>query len=273
MNRVNAELRSQLRWRVPLYRSYFQYFLHCTNYQELIQYRRTGRRFDAIEVRGGPVIVCPDPEDAWFIFQEIWLDREYTRYYRGSPEVVIDIGANIGVFTLLARHLWPRCRVHAYEPDPQNVVTLQSNLEHNQVEGVTVHNAAVSDAEGRRTLFQKGHSGWHSLYPEALGGPRSSVQVETVDLPAVIETAGGRIDLLKMDCEGAEWAILRDNEELLRAHIGYVAMEYHELNDARRADLVALFERAGFTCRSTPPTKLNTGMLYAARRSEGSRLP
>jgi FkbM family methyltransferase len=134
------------------------------------------------------------------------------------------------------------------------------------VSGVFLHQQAVAGEEGAQPLFIGSHSGWHSLMQDLRGASETSIDVPTTDLEGLVTTAGGRIDFLKIDCEGAEWPLLEGKEGLLRDHVGYVAMEYHELPGKLRADLVSLFERAGFACRAEMPNAWSCGMLYAERR-------
>lgn len=71
------------------------------------------------------------------------------------------------------------------------------------------------------------------------------------------------IDLLKLDCEGAEYAILGGNEQLLKDKIRWLAMEYHEVGGHRVHEIQRLLASAAFICETYPQSGWQTGMLYA----------
>lgn len=257
-----------LAWRIPRYSSWIFYLLRCANFHELIRYERSGEPFDCIYLRGGKVIYFGDPDHALMMFKDIWLRNIYDRFYHRVPRVVVDIGANIGVFSLYAKTLWPSCRIYAYEPDHKNFALLRRNVEISQIaHDVSVFNLAVSKQQGTATLFLKSRSGWHSLFDIQGDTGRGEIEVHTTSLEDIISSNTDYIDFLKIDCEGCEWPSLEDKASSLRESVGYVAMEYHEMSGKSHLDLTALFQRAGFDVQVGPPNRWNTGMLYAVNRN------
>ncbi|MBC8509850.1 MAG: FkbM family methyltransferase [Anaerolineales bacterium] len=260
-------------WRIPLYKMYYFYFRTCINFREIIQYERKGIPFGCYKIRSGPVIFFKDLKVAHSIFKEVWLHQHYTRQYQSRllPQSVVDIGANIGMFTLLAKHLWPTCAVYAYEPAPENYSQLTDNIQVSQVSDVFAHNVAVTNSSGTHALFINENFGGHSLYEninQVSSESRVKVEVETITLEEVIKKVGGHIDFLKLDCEGGEWYILNGLEEQL-INIDYIAMEYHIHPDKKLSQIVALFEKAGFICSVEQPFQWGTwdlGMLYASKQ-------
>ncbi|HTD65130.1 MAG TPA: FkbM family methyltransferase [Candidatus Limnocylindria bacterium] len=121
---------------------------------------------------------------------------------------VCDVGANIGVFSLFAAKLvGPQGRVIAFEPIPANVETLRANILLNRLSNVTLLEKAAAETSGRMEIHLSSLCGCHSLVskPEASAG--KVLFVETVRLEELAECAS--IDLLKIDAEGAEIAVLR----------------------------------------------------------------
>ncbi len=119
-----------------------------------------------------------------------------------------DVGANIGVFTLLASKLVGETgRVVAFEPIPENAQVLRTNIEINGRRNVIALEKAVTEQGGRCEIHLSSLCGCHSM----VAGPDSSagkvLSVETVRLDQVDELA--HIDLLKVDAEGAEVSVLR----------------------------------------------------------------
>jgi FkbM family methyltransferase len=128
---------------------------------------------------------------------------------------VLDVGANIGYFTLLsARLVGPEGRVFAFEPDPDNFRLLNRNITDNGYRNVTAVNAAVTDRDGTLRLHRSAvNSGDHRAYDSADGRP--AVEVRAVRLDSL--DLGGGADFVKMDIQGSEWAALRGMERLLSA--------------------------------------------------------
>ena len=132
----------------------------------------------------------------------------------GAIRTVIDVGANCGWFSIAARSHFPDACVHAYEPNPNVLAALSHNA--HQVD-VVVHPEAVGATEGAVTI---------------VGGAESN-QGRTVDggdIPRIafatlIDGLGGTADLVKLDCEGAEWSMLDDPEPWLG--VRWLTMEYH----------------------------------------------
>jgi len=122
----------------------------------------------------------------------------------GEGEVVFDIGANVGFYTLLASTLvGAGGHVYAFEPLPRNIDYLRQHLLLNQVNNVTVIEAAASAGTGFATFEDGGPSAMGHL---SLSG---SLQVKTVGIDDLISRGIVRSpDVLKLDVEGDEMLVL-----------------------------------------------------------------
>lgn len=130
-------------------------------------------------------------------------------------DVAVDIGANLGYFTLLFSSLvGPEGRVHAFEPEPGNFALLKRNVEANRRENVALVNKAVSDKTGKERLYiSEENPGGHTIYS---AGSRESVAVDAVRLDEYFASASPRVDFVKMDIQGAEGGALEGMAPLLR---------------------------------------------------------
>ncbi|MCG8406837.1 MAG: FkbM family methyltransferase [Phycisphaerales bacterium] len=132
--------------------------------------------------------------------------------------IVADVGANLGVYTLLAaQHVGSTGRVHGFEPDQDNHDLLLKNITTNGYTNVTVHRSAVADEVGMVSLYRRlEHRGDHRIY-QAEGAARPSVEVPVTTLDAVFSESQ-QLDVLKLDIQGAEPRALAGMTELLKGN-------------------------------------------------------
>jgi len=132
---------------------------------------------------------------------------------------VIDVGANLGWFTLLSAGIvGPEGHVISVEPEPLNFSRLSRSVELNRFENVTTIQKALSDREGNATLhLSEGSTGDHSIKWDSLGGRLGrSIEVRTATLDSISRAYNIRhVDLLKIDVEGLEPEVLLGAKELL----------------------------------------------------------
>ena len=123
---------------------------------------------------------------------------------------VIDVGANVGFFTLLAAKLVEKeGTVLAFEPEPTSFSLLSGSVLRNNFSNVKLSQKCVSDIDGRRTLYLSStrHRGMHSIIRDSGG---TSVTVPSTRLDTEVSRLGiDHVDLLKIDVEGAELEVLK----------------------------------------------------------------
>lgn len=134
----------------------------------------------------------------------------------------VDVGANIGYYTLLAARLvGSQGRVFAFEPCPGNFQLLQRSVRANGHTNVTLVPKAVSDHSGLAILqLDQNSSGGHSL--SGFRGGARSIDVETISLDEYFAGYAGAIDVVKTDTEGADPAVFRGMRGLLERNPGLV---------------------------------------------------
>jgi FkbM family methyltransferase len=137
---------------------------------------------------------------------------------------VVDVGANIGVFTVLsAQRVGTAGVVTAFEPEPGNIARLRSNISANGLENVEVREACVGDTDGSVTLYvQDGQSGSHSVVRPDGATP---LTVDVVRLDSAISTRP--VSALKIDVEGFEAAVLRGASGIIRTDRPAILLEYN----------------------------------------------
>ncbi|HWH13666.1 MAG TPA: FkbM family methyltransferase [Miltoncostaeaceae bacterium] len=137
-------------------------------------------------------------------------EARWVRRLLRPGDLVVDVGANVGFFTLLAAAaVGPGGRVHALEPIPANAEVLERNLALNGLRNVAVRRAAAGDHEGEIRLGldhpDPGERGVSGHYTE--GGAREAIAVPVVTLDALL-AGGPPARLVKIDVEGAEPRVL-----------------------------------------------------------------
>jgi FkbM family methyltransferase len=181
------------------------------------------------------------------------------RAYQPPPEVestldaakqplhVVDLGANIGLFGLLAISLWPGSKVTGFEPDPTNVELHRRCIEANGLGDRWALVCAFAAARNGEVAFAGGRS---SRSRRAEAGEAGATPVEAVDVFPYLDQA----DLIKIDIEGGEWELLGD-ERFASLPATAIALEYHRFrcseNDPQRA-AIAAFQAAGYRTLSKP---------------------
>jgi FkbM family methyltransferase len=194
-----------------------------------------------LELRTGEVIHGREDTQLWNHYNDIWNKAAYTQHC-SVPEgaTVIDIGANVGMFALLAAR--SARFVHAFEPEPRNCDLLRQNCQSNA--RIIIHNEAVGAADGTARLSVGASSTGFSLF----GDSTETCPVTVRTLSAVFSHYGIEYcDFLKLDCEGAEYPILLDSPPELFHKVRCLAMEYHDhLSSYTHEDIVSRLNKLGF---------------------------
>ncbi len=133
--------------------------------------------------------------------------------------VCLDIGANIGYFTLIMARLVGGGKIFAFEPEPYNFDLLVKNITINGYHNITPIQKAISNKNGRAKLFlDRVNPGSHSLARQGQNTHtfgRDIVEVEVQTLDSFFRDYNGKIDFVKMDVEGAELTVLEGMENII----------------------------------------------------------
>ena len=227
-----------------------------------VRYGRSRQfRLDHLKIHGQRVpLTFPEGEKATLEYElgQIYFDDCYhLRRLRPKPARILDIGGNVGMFSLIARHRFPRALIHSYEPNPRLQPYIRPHIE---PLGVKVYAEAVGHHAG--TVAMAGDAG--SLFSTVV--PDNAGEVPMIAFDTAVQRIGGDIGLLKLDCEGAEWGILENSPAL--DEVRTLTMEYHlwARPGSTRADIRALVEKRGLRIRTNEQRPgEHWGMLLATR--------
>jgi FkbM family methyltransferase len=188
--------------------------------------RRTARRaWDAVLDRlPGDRLVCVFPGGERIRLAAAhrhvtWNLQEYDAFRQSvrAGDTVLDIGANLGAYSLLFGHwVGPSGLVHAFEPAPLTRAGLARHVGINGFDDrVRVHGEAVTQAEGRARFLADGLHGDNRLTGGSAGP--GSVEIATTSIDAFCRHTGRLPSLIKVDVEGAELDVLRGARETIAA--------------------------------------------------------
>lgn len=186
------------------------------------------------------------------------------------PMRLVDLGGHVGLGGLFFLTRFPTAEVVSFEPDPLNLAVLRRTLEANREQARWRVVEACAATESGLVRFIGGES-WSSRIAdpdEACEGASSLSLVPTRDVFPYLEDA----DVLKIDIEGGEWAILADSRlEHVPARV--IALEYHRFScEARepREQAASALEGAGYAVRDIVPSSGGIGMMWAWRTGQHS---
>ncbi|MGQ0507677.1 MAG: FkbM family methyltransferase [Myxococcaceae bacterium] len=194
---------------------------------------------------------------AWIIF----FRQEYD--VRPSDEVIVDAGANIGIFSVYAARKARASRIVAVEPFPETLNRLNETIQANALQPrVQVVGCALSGEAGTRHMDTvEAPSQSRGLLESAKGG----LPVPALRLPELFQREGLiNIDLLKMDIEGSEHEVLGSCTAEELKPIQRLVMEYHPNRD--KAPLFKHLQNAGLHLTRDEVAGTNSGVAHFERR-------
>jgi hypothetical protein len=180
----------------------------------------------------GEYILNPskNPENCNIILEQV--ETEYSYEDLRPSDILLDIGANIGVFSLKVRN---RVR-KVFAVEPLFIEELQQNINLNNAKNIEILPYALGNGN---TLCE-------------FEGRSATITGKT--LSELINLCGGHIDFLKIDCEGAEWSITP--EEIKQANIRRIEGEIHGFNGENMNHFVAMLQNQGYKVKVEPSKKV-----------------
>lgn len=224
-----------------------------------------------VDFFNGTSLSAPSDLPLLNLIEEIWIKECYrTKKLPLRPgATIVDIGANVGIFSVLLATANPQARIIAVEPGRGNLEFLSRNLISNRLHNVNIVPAACGGTKGEGTLYGRGAGVLNTLYMRDTWGNKCTPLYKTSILTLQdifdqfnVETC----DLLKLDCEGAEYDILLNNSKETLRRVSNISMEYHVgFNDHSLENLEQLLMNHGFVINSLPMDEEGAGMLYASK--------
>jgi FkbM family methyltransferase len=168
-------------------------------------------------------------------------------YVPGPHDIIIDVGAHIGIFSLLAASKVPHGCVYAIEACRESFNLLRINAALNQTRNINASHLALSDQSGTCTLHHDSGNWGHTIVRPILGQGES---VTSESLPRFLASKGiARCHFLKLNCEGAEFRILLNTPPEILQRFMIILVLYHcdICPEYSERHLLAHFQASGFT--------------------------
>jgi len=217
-----------------------------------------------LRLRNGLKIIAKKEE--FYSFKEILFANDYGIQNIRNNSLIVDIGANIGIFSLLVAHKFKNVKVYAFEPDPKAFSRLSKNILINQQQNsVRAFNLAIGAKKEFRDFYvNKTTTVGNSFYIENIASNQSGlIKVEVITLKDVFKMNNiAKCDFLKIDCEGAEYEIILSADSDVFSKIETIVLEYHLKGTGV---LIETLQKNNFICTFVDREDQRSGILYASK--------
>mgnify|MGYP001608676553 FL=1 len=195
----------------------------------------------------------------------VWLVEEYSgsNFRINANDVIIDIGAHVGLFTLYASQYCKNGTIFCFEPVDENYDILVDNITQNNLKNVKPFKSAVSKSESTITIYRNKDEAGHSMFSFT----SHALKVDSISLKKIIdENSVNQCNLIKIDCEGAEYEIIESLPLEYFKKISKLIIEYHFADSKPKLvnDLKTKLMTASFKI-STVSHSSDMGLLYAIK--------
>ncbi|HEY3249785.1 MAG TPA: FkbM family methyltransferase [Ignavibacteria bacterium] len=180
---------------------------------------------------------------------EIFIDEDYDFIGEKSEEInIMDIGANVGYFSMYISKRFPKSNIYSFEPFPNTFKRLTENIERNNITNIKPYQLAISDSNGTADFYAFEWAGCNTLINRGFSeGLYERIKVECRAFDDIFELTGVKnFKFAKIDCEGSEYQIfLNSSDSSIRSVKNYI-LEVHDGNEFTKEDLEKKFNSLGY---------------------------
>lgn len=171
-----------------------------------------------------PIYLRPNTSDI-FAFYQILFNQEYNIKLDFEPKVIIDLGANIGLSTVFFLNKYPDCKIFAVEPEKSNYHLLENNLKN--YNNCKIYNYGIWDKPAILTIKDNNLGNWGFSVEETEIADENTIKAITLD-EIIKQNNIQQIDILKIDIEGAEIELFKNNYEHWLKITKVIIIELHD---------------------------------------------
>lgn len=210
--------------------------------EKIIKHQPYGKMHSFV-YNGAPVYYI-SPGEFLHAADELFQREIYKTAFKKSDPLIIDCGANIGMSVVYFKAIAPNAHIIAYEPDTVNFELLEKNTRH--LQNVQNVKAAVWINENDLEFEDVGAQG--SKIASSTSSEKLKIKiVKAIRLKDLLQQQ--KVDLLKIDIEGAEYEVIKDCKDVLH-HAENVFLEYHGTfkEQFKLTEMLQIMDAAGFDC-------------------------
>ena len=231
----------------------------------LVYFKLTKKDYVIFETRSGLKIKIRVNSTDLMALTHVWMIQEYSGddFPISNDDVIIDVGAHIGLFALFASQFCKNGKIFCYEPIKENYKILIENIEMNQIQNIFPNNLAVTKKTSRVKIFLNDDQSGHSMFIQN----KNFVEVDSKSLSDIfIDNGIKECDFLKLDCEGAEYEIVESLPSDLFTKINKTAIEYHMVDTKPELlkQLINKLKQFSFSVH-TRPLFVDIGFLFGKK--------
>lgn len=192
----------------------------------IVYFKLTKKSHVVFETRNGLKISLRVNSTDLMALTHVWLIQEYhySEFKIRNDDVILDIGAHIGLFSLHASQFCKNGRIFCFEPIKENFEELEKNIKINNITNIIPFNLAVSNTTKKIKIYLNDDESGHSMFLEN----SEFVEVDSISIDDIFVKYGiENCNFLKLDCEGAEYEIIDLLSKNNLKKIEKTVIEYH----------------------------------------------
>ena len=237
----------------------------------LLYYFKEKRDKQTIFLNDGTKCIIRNKSDAIAFLENFILEANTSdkKFKIDHKDIIVDIGAHVGYFTLFAAKKATKGKVIAFEPSIESFLGLEENIRINNFKNIIQEKTAIAKVKGKQTLYVNDEDTIsNTIYKQSKN--LNKEEVKCITLQNIFEKYGlKKVDFLKMDCEGAEYEIIMNAESSILNKIQKIAMEIHEeIVPYTKEVIIENLEKHGFNVklqRTISGVKMELPLLLAWR--------
>ena len=232
----------------------------------LVYFKLTKKDYVIFETRSGLKIKIRVNSTDLMALTHVWMIQEYSNsdFDIHDNDIVIDVGAHIGLFALFASQFCKHGKIFCFEPIKENYELLIENINSNKIKNIIPFNFAVSKTSDSVKIFLNDDYSGHSMFLET----NNFVIVKSKSLHDIFsENNIQECNFLKLDCEGAEYEIINSLSPEFLNKIKKYAIEYHlaDTHPELLQQLIKKLRKLSFIV-NTRPLFSDIGFLFAIKK-------
>ena len=236
-------------------------------------YFKENKTKQTIILNDGTKCIIRNKNDAVAFLENFILEANTSdkKFKINHKDIIVDIGAHVGYFTLFAAKKATEGKIIAFEPSIESFLGFKENIKINNFKNIIQEKTAIAKVKGKQTLYVNDEDAIsNTIYKQNKN--LNKEEVECISLQDIFEKYElKKIDFLKMDCEGAEYEIIMNAKSSILNKIQKIAMEIHEeIVPYTKEVIIENLKKHGFNVklqRTISGVKMELPLLLAWRQN------